>query len=622
MRFHTRALLCAIAALLAIPSPILAQPEPSGSINQHLSFALDAAHRQDTTQVTAISALLTHPQARVRRYAAFALGQIGSVSGSHPLLAALRSEKSEDVAGAMLEALGRCGDRQTLASLIPEGGKVSLAYGAALAFSIARFAIRGIKDTNAAPALDALLRYRESRAAAVYALVRSVPTGYVRRHVENYIGLLSDSSSEVRMWCASLTGLAGDSIAQTLLLHAALEDSDWRVRVNATRALRSEESQQTIHTLADLLQDSCEHVSLAAFGVLKAWDKIDPALLDICEKIFGDSSAFSWRQRGEAAFILAGKSDQNIASIYTAVLKAASSFQMRILRALGERSAPESRTIVADMLMANDPGVRAEAIAAYRKILRHGKSEEQNAFFQKLILLTGKKDPAVIVAIAEALQDTLLPPAVRSNACIQLIPLYKELDGSDFVEAKVELSSAFKLFGDVAELRKVLESHPSQPAKAVRRPLTEEESLLLQRFHGAMIVTTRGRIRIRFQPEAAPFTVVNFIRLAQKNFYDGTVFHRVVPNFVIQGGDPLGTGFGGPGYAINTEVHPDAKFTTGAVGMASAGKDTEGSQFFITHCPTPHLNGNHTVFGKTEDRNIVDAVQEGDSILSVRLISE
>ena len=73
---------------------------------------------------------------------------------------------------------------------------------------------------------------------------------------------------------------------------------------------------------------------------------------------------------------------------------------------------------------------------------------------------------------------------------------------------------------------------------------------------------------------------------------------------------------------MNTEVHPDAKFMTGAVGMASAGKDTEGSQFFITHCPTPHLNGNYTVFGKTEDRIVVDAVQEGDSILSVGLVSE
>ena len=622
MQLQLRALVCGIAVLRAIPSLAVAQPEPSGSINQHLSFALDAAQRQDTTQITALAALLTHPQTRVRRYAAFALGQIGSVSGSRPLLAALRSEKSEDVAGAMLEALGRCGDRQTLANLIPEGGKVSPAYGAALAFSIAWFAIRGIRDTNAAPALDALLRYRESRAAAVYALVRSAPAGYVRRHVRNYIGLLSDSSSEVRMWCASLPGLAGDSIAHTVLLHAALEDSDWRVRVNATRALRLDESQQTIHTIAHLLRDSCEHVSLAAFGVLKAWDKIDPALLDMCEKIFGDSSAFSWRQRGEAAFILAGKSDRNIASIYAAVLKTASLFQMRILRALGERPVPESRVIVSDMLMANDPGVRAEAIAAYRKILEHGKPEEQNAFFQKLALLTDKRDPAIIVAIAEALQDTLLPPAVRSNACIQLIPLYKELDGSDFVEAKGELSSAFKLFGDVAELREVLESYPSQPVKAVRRPLTEEESMLLQRFHGATIGTTRGLIRVHFQPEAAPFTVVNFIRLAQKNFYDGTIFHRVVPNFVIQGGHPLGTGFGGPGYAINTEVHPDARFTTGAVGMASAGKDTEGSQFFITHCPTPHLNGNYTVFGKTEDRSVVDAVQEGDSILSIQLVSE
>jgi cyclophilin family peptidyl-prolyl cis-trans isomerase/HEAT repeat protein len=622
MRLHIRALVCGIAALLAMPSFMVAQPEPSGSINQHLSFALEAAQREDTAQIAALGALLTHPDDRVRRYSAFALGQIGSVAGSIPLLNAWHREKSEDVRSAMVEALGRCGDSQTLASLIEQAGRGSPADGAALAFSIVRFAIRGIKDTNTAPILDTLLRYRASRAAAVYALVRSVQAGYIRRHVQSYVELLSDSSSEVRMWTATLFGSGGDSTSRDVLLYAALQDPDWRVRVNATRALCLYESQQTTHAMLRLLHDSCEHVSLAAFGVLKLWERIDTVLLNECEKIFEDSAEFSWRQRGEAAFILAEKSDRSIAAVCAALPTAISPFQVRILRALGERPAPGSRTAVAGMLAAHNPAVRAEAIGAYRKILRHGRTEEKIEFCQKLVLLTGKKDPAVIVAIAEALQDTLLPPAARCNACIRLIPLYKELDGSDFVEAKEELSTAFKLFGEVAELREVLQSYPLQSAKAARRPMAEEELQILQRFHGAIVTTTRGGIRIQFQSEAAPFTVLNFIRLTQRSFYDGTVFHRVVPNFVIQGGDPLGTGFGGPGYAINTEIHPDAKFTTGAVGMANAGKDTEGSQFFITHCATPNLNGNYTVFGKTEDRIVVDAVQEGDSILSVRLLSE
>jgi len=147
-----------------------------------------------------------------------------------------------------------------------------------------------------------------------------------------------------------------------------------------------------------------------------------------------------------------------------------------------------------------------------------------------------------------------------------------------------------------------------------------EDLVLLKRYRSALLVTSKGEIRIEFRPDAAPFTVLNFIILSRRHFYDGLIFHRVVPNFVIQGGDPLGTGFGGPGYAIRTEVHPDAVYSEGAVGMASAGKDTEGSQFFITHCPTPHLDGRYTVFGYTRDLDIVGKIQIGDVIISVKLI--
>jgi cyclophilin family peptidyl-prolyl cis-trans isomerase len=133
------------------------------------------------------------------------------------------------------------------------------------------------------------------------------------------------------------------------------------------------------------------------------------------------------------------------------------------------------------------------------------------------------------------------------------------------------------------------------------------------------LTTTRGKIKIELRPDAAPFTVLNFILLAKKHFYDHLLFHRVVPNFVIQGGDPQGTGFGGPGYAIKTETCPGVYFSAGAVGMASSGRDTEGSQFFITHCPTPHLDGRYSLFGYTKDLDVVNKMQVGDEILSVEL---
>jgi len=128
--------------------------------------------------------------------------------------------------------------------------------------------------------------------------------------------------------------------------------------------------------------------------------------------------------------------------------------------------------------------------------------------------------------------------------------------------------------------------------------------------------TEKGDICIEFFDEDAPNTVKNFKDLIQDGFYDGLNFHRVIPNFVIQGGCPNGTGTGGPGYHIPCEINTQ-KHLTGSLSMAHAGKDTGGSQFFICHSPQPHLDGVHTVFGKTADMDVVNSIEPGDAIISV-----
>ena len=128
--------------------------------------------------------------------------------------------------------------------------------------------------------------------------------------------------------------------------------------------------------------------------------------------------------------------------------------------------------------------------------------------------------------------------------------------------------------------------------------------------------TEKGDIRIEFFDEDAPNTVKNFKNLIQDGFYDGLNFHRVIPNFVIQGGCPNGTGTGGPGYHIPCEINTQ-KHLAGSLSMAHAGKDTGGSQFFICHSPQPHLDGVHTVFGQTSDMDVVNSIEPGDTIISV-----
>jgi peptidyl-prolyl cis-trans isomerase B (cyclophilin B) len=141
------------------------------------------------------------------------------------------------------------------------------------------------------------------------------------------------------------------------------------------------------------------------------------------------------------------------------------------------------------------------------------------------------------------------------------------------------------------------------------------------REYAATIETERGDIELQLYPQYAPTTVNNFVFLARQGFYDGTVFHRVIDNFMIQGGDPTGTGRGGPGYRFADEVRDNPlKHETGVISMANAGPNTNGSQIFITHGPQPHLDGKHTVFGKvTSGQDVVDSVQQGDHMQKVTI---
>lgn len=142
------------------------------------------------------------------------------------------------------------------------------------------------------------------------------------------------------------------------------------------------------------------------------------------------------------------------------------------------------------------------------------------------------------------------------------------------------------------------------------------------RTYRVRMETSKGSIYIDLYPEHAPKTVNNFVFLAREGFYDGTVFHRVIPDFVVQGGDPTGSGRGGPGYRFEDETEGNPLTHQAKVmSMANAGPNTNGSQFFITLAPQPHLNGRHTVFGAVvEGQEVVDAIAQGDTLNSLEVV--
>ncbi|MCG3119567.1 MAG: hypothetical protein ALAOOOJD_01997 [bacterium] len=202
--------------------------------------------------------------------------------------------------------------------------------------------------------------------------------------------------------------------------------------------------------------------------------------------------------------------------------------------------------------------------------------------------------------------------ALAQGGDLQAKPLLEEaLQIPDKPVARAAAEALKTLTGEDYSSRLAQASKPTQD-------FTDQD---IQNLTGARatIQTNKGNIEIAFYPDLAPLTVLSFVRLAQKGYFDGLSIHRVVPNFVIQTGDPRGDGWGGPGYAIRAEFSR-LRYTRGTVGMASAGTDTEGSQFFITHSEQPHLEGKYTIFAHVKKgMDVVDALQVGDRMEKVMI---
>jgi cyclophilin family peptidyl-prolyl cis-trans isomerase len=226
---------------------------------------------------------------------------------------------------------------------------------------------------------------------------------------------------------------------------------------------------------------------------------------------------------------------------------------------------------------------------------------------------------ALARALPVALQDK------QNDAALSIVTALGKSEDATATSALLQAASA----PDHLVRRRAIDALKGRPAvtppavgAVVSRNTREDYMRAIGRIgHKTEVVlsTDKGDVTIEMNPAAAPLTVDSFVTLAESRYFDNLTFHRVVPNFVVQGGDPRGDGNGGPGYTIRCEINL-LPYDTGAVGMALAGKDTGGSQFFITHSPQPHLDGGYTVFGRVvAGQDVVDRIERGDRIRSVAI---
>jgi cyclophilin family peptidyl-prolyl cis-trans isomerase len=271
------------------------------------------------------------------------------------------------------------------------------------------------------------------------------------------------------------------------------------------------------------------------------------------------------------------------------------------------------------------------AVAAFKPLDLDALMREQLARSEDVIVrataaeLLGNESPSVettralVAALPRAMRDEMNDAAL---ALLEALAKQKDEDAAAAIRSALE-SPDYLLRVRAATLLHSL--NPTEGADeriqtaATRYHVADYRRAIARRNSRvqAVVSTDKGAFTIELLPEDAPLNVDNFVELARRGFFNGIAFHRVVPNFVVQGGDPRGDGNGGPGYQIRCEIN-EVPYDRGAVGMALSGKDTGGSQWFVTHSPQPHLDGGYTVFGRvTQGMEVVDAIARGDRIRTV-----
>jgi cyclophilin family peptidyl-prolyl cis-trans isomerase/HEAT repeat protein len=599
---------------------------------------------RDTLAVAMLMPFLQNASNALRVETIFALGQIGPARMADSLIAHWQDETDLEAKQAILEAVGKIGDsthvgflRNGLAEPTPilqQAAAVALGY---LAYW---------KRIDVSPAVDdfaALLDddLNEIRWRAAWALMRMADSS-----AYPYLLIASkDIDPRVRMQCARGLGRIGDASAADRLMQMAKDDPDWRVRASAAAAIGQLELNDYLSRLP--LDDENEHVRLSAINALgiavdRSFEKMagseQAAIIDFLEEKFNPDAnranhEITWRERAALANAYASAlRDKALEKLRAQIDHPEPLFRARLVEAFAKTKSQEA---INDLLSLFETGPMMVKIAVVRA-LRNFKGGVANRIALNAF---NENDPVLTAQVTRFLaQDSVLGPKFEK----QIVAAFENL------RQPVDTEVASMIFDDLAKLKlqsavPILEKALHDNDKAYRAAAANALKKLTGKSYlddisapaqptefsmaeinnlssaTATIETVHGNIVLSFYTDESPLTVLNFVRLAEKGFFDGLNFHRVVPNFVIQGGDPRGDGWGSPGYAIRSEFNR-LPYKRGMVGMASAGPDTEGCQFFITHSPQPHLNGRYTLFARVKaGMEAVDAIQVGDRILKVTI---
>jgi cyclophilin family peptidyl-prolyl cis-trans isomerase/HEAT repeat protein len=615
---------------------------PRWEVQRRAAVAL--GRLRDPEAATTLAALLSSGSPEVRVEAAFALGQLALPATNKTIIKLFAEEKDLEVRLTLLEALSKV----TRDSLPPETDSTLARQleddipivRAEAASALGRLAQRKLKRPQWRPKLAALLQDQaeEARWRAAYALMRLEDSSAAPA----LLVALQDRSARVRVQAARALGVLTSRTAHAPLKQAAHHDGDWRVRVNAAAALGKLQFSPADFSLDHFpLADENLHVRLTAISALgnalarlrqaQQSFEAESAKTFLQQRLTGNAGA-SWHEQAAVVQALAQWQPREALPLLLPLVNAPEPrLRVALANALALFEGEEAFSALEKLASEENTAVRVAALEALSK-----SSRALPTYLKAL-----QSGDAVLAALAA--QRLAADSTARFQRAEQILAAYRQTRATLDAETAAMFFHALAECGNrVAqpELEEALRAQDLVVARAAAEALkkltgADYKDRVTQTFTPAQafsfaeiknlkgawaeIKTEAGTFEIALLPEEAPLTVLNFVRLAEKKYFDGQTIHRVVPNFVVQAGDPRGDGWGGPGYAIRSEFNR-LRYVRGMVGMASSGPDTEGSQWFVAHSDQPHLDGLYTVFGRVRKAmEVVDELQVGHHLLQVRI---
>ena len=652
---------------------------PSPLIRKRAALAAGRIGNEDS--VTALTNLLEHDKdATVRSMAAFALGEVESESAANALLKTLTNTRGELRARA-IEALGKIaaalprekeGRQRELGVAIVNALKSETLDPSTILFGLTA-ALRS-RPTDAGPAIAKFLTHANPRvradAANALARLRLKDGNEQLRKL-----LTTDLDPVVRANAARVLGVTEDKPSFDPLLARATEDKDSRVRVSAIRALASLKDSRAAEPLlkrGELLgQQSIAERPAETNEVLEIATTLGRVLVQK-----EDQAAIAWLRKISQAL------NRTAPEVELAFVRVAPSTYLADFGAGDQAKRKVQETILLDWRAASGIAAGLGEFAALPESVKNKPELARAAESLLRAMLDYRNSGLTINTLVAVHSEYAIPDVLRALAAFKPQDLATILRGQFHESDVIVRGTAADLLGDLPPSEEItralaaawpqaandvlndaalsiLDSLAKQKTAAandlIKAGLKSGDHLIRRRVAAllktngagdfsseigtvqtrntdadykralarigknvrAVVTTSKGSFTMEFLPEEAPLTVDNFVQLAQRDYYRNVTIHRVVPNFVIQDGDPRGDGNGGPGYQIRCEIN-QVLYDRTAVGMALSGKDTGGSQWFVTHSPQPHLDGGYTVFGHVvAGMDVVDRIVRGDVIQSI-----